>query len=30
LDWPRLAVGLATFALGALCFLLVPIEVTTV
>ena len=27
IGWPRLAVGLATFALGALCFLLVPIQV---
>ena len=27
LDWPRLAVGIGTFAVGALCFLLVPIEV---
>jgi membrane-associated protease RseP (regulator of RpoE activity) len=27
--WPRLAVGLATFALGALCFLLVPIQVVS-
>ena len=27
LGWPRLAVGIATFAVGALCFLLVPIEV---
>ena len=30
LGWPRIAIGLGTFALGALCFLLVPIEVTTV
>ena len=30
LGWPRIAVGIGTFALGALCFLLVPIEVTTV
>jgi len=29
LGWPRIAVGLATFALGALCFLLVPIQVGT-
>lgn len=29
LGWPRLAVGVATFALGALCFLLVPIEIVT-
>ena len=27
LGWPRIAVGVGTFALGALCFLLVPIEV---
>jgi membrane-associated protease RseP (regulator of RpoE activity) len=27
IGWPRLAVGLATFGLGALCFLLVPIQV---
>jgi membrane-associated protease RseP (regulator of RpoE activity) len=27
LGWPRLAVGVGTFAVGALCFLLVPIEV---
>jgi membrane-associated protease RseP (regulator of RpoE activity) len=26
LDWGRIAVGLLTFALGALCFLLVPIQ----
>ena len=30
LDAPRIALGIATFALGALCFLLVPVEVTTV
>jgi membrane-associated protease RseP (regulator of RpoE activity) len=30
LDTPRIALGIATFALGALCFLLVPVEVTTV
>ncbi|WP_311173847.1 site-2 protease family protein [Halobellus ordinarius] len=30
LGTPRLLVGVATFALGALCFLLVPIEVMTV
>jgi len=29
LGWPRLAVGIGTFAVGALCFLLVPIEVIT-
>ncbi|MFD1569427.1 site-2 protease family protein [Halorubrum laminariae] len=29
LEWPRLAVGIATFALGSLCFLLVPIQVVT-
>ncbi|TKX77955.1 site-2 protease family protein [Halorubrum sp. SD626R] len=29
LGWPRIAVGIATFALGALCFLLVPIQVVT-
>jgi membrane-associated protease RseP (regulator of RpoE activity) len=29
LGWPRIAVGIATFAFGALCFLLVPIEVVT-
>ena len=29
LGWPRLAVGIATFGLGALCFLLVPIQVVT-
>ena len=29
LDTPRIAVGVATFALGALCFMLVPVEVTT-
>lgn len=27
IGWPRLAIGLATFGLGALCFLLVPIQV---
>ncbi|GAB3418456.1 site-2 protease family protein [Haloparvum alkalitolerans] len=27
LGWPRLAVGIATFAVGATCFLLVPVEV---
>lgn len=27
LGWPRLLVGIATFAVGALCFLAVPIEV---
>ncbi|PHQ37690.1 hypothetical protein DJ69_15825 [Halorubrum persicum] len=27
LDWARLAVGIGTFVVGALCFLLVPIEV---
>ncbi len=27
LGWPRLAIGIGTFALGALCFLLVPIQV---
>jgi len=27
--WARVAVGLATFAVGALCFLLVPIEVVS-
>ena len=27
IGWPRFAVGLATFGLGALCFLLVPIQV---
>jgi len=30
LGWSRLAVGVFTFALGALCFLLVPIQVGTV
>ncbi|RLM90382.1 site-2 protease family protein [Halobellus sp. Atlit-38R] len=30
LDTPRVLVGIATFALGALCFLLVPIEVMAV
>ena len=30
LGMPRIALGIATFALGALCFLLVPVEVTTV
>jgi membrane-associated protease RseP (regulator of RpoE activity) len=30
LGTPRIALGIATFALGALCFLLVPVEVTTV
>ena len=30
LDTPRIVVGLATFALGALCFMLVPIQVTTI
>jgi membrane-associated protease RseP (regulator of RpoE activity) len=30
LDTPRIAVGIATFALGALCFLFVPVEVTTI
>ena len=30
LDAPRVVLGIATFALGALCFLLVPVEVTTV
>ncbi|MFB6251610.1 MAG: site-2 protease family protein [Halobellus sp.] len=30
LDSPRIVVGVVTFGLGALCFLLVPIEVTTV
>ena len=29
LGWPRIAVGLGTFALGALCFLFVPIEVVS-
>ena len=29
IDTPRIAVGVATFALGALCFMLVPVEVTT-
>ena len=29
LDWPRLAVGVLTFAVGALCFLLVPIEIVS-
>ncbi|MFB6089566.1 MAG: site-2 protease family protein [Halobellus sp.] len=29
LDTPRLVVGVLTFALGALCFLLVPVEVMT-
>jgi membrane-associated protease RseP (regulator of RpoE activity) len=29
IGWPRLAVGLATFGLGALCFLLVPIQVVS-
>ncbi|MFB6177828.1 MAG: site-2 protease family protein, partial [Halobaculum sp.] len=29
LDGKRVAVGVATFALGLLCFMLVPIEVTT-
>jgi len=29
LDTPRIVVGIATFALGALCFMLVPVEVTT-
>ncbi|WP_418285761.1 site-2 protease family protein [Halorubrum sp. DTA46] len=29
LGWPRIAVGIGTFAVGALCFLLVPIEVVT-
>jgi membrane-associated protease RseP (regulator of RpoE activity) len=30
LDIPRILLGVITFALGALCFLLVPIEVATV
>jgi membrane-associated protease RseP (regulator of RpoE activity) len=30
LGTPRIVLGIATFALGALCFLLVPIEVTVV
>ena len=30
LGTPRIALGIATFAFGALCFLLVPVEVTTV
>jgi membrane-associated protease RseP (regulator of RpoE activity) len=30
LDTPRIAVGIATFALGALCFMLVPVEVITI
>ncbi len=30
LDTPRIVVGIATFALGALCFMLVPVEVTTI
>ncbi|RAW46999.1 site-2 protease family protein [Halorubrum sp. 48-1-W] len=29
LDWPRVAVGVLTFGAGALCFLLVPIQVVT-
>jgi membrane-associated protease RseP (regulator of RpoE activity) len=29
LGWPRLAVGVVTFGVGALCFLLVPIQVVT-
>ena len=29
LGWPRLAVGVVTFGIGALCFLLVPIQVVT-
>ncbi|WP_418281553.1 site-2 protease family protein [Halorubrum sp. DTA98] len=29
LDWPRLAVGVLTFVVGALCFLLVPIEIVS-
>jgi hypothetical protein len=27
---PRIVVGLAAFALGALCFMLVPVQVTTI
>lgn len=27
LGWPRLALGVATFAVGATCFLLVPVEI---
>jgi membrane-associated protease RseP (regulator of RpoE activity) len=30
LDAPRIVVGIATFALGALCFMLVPVQVTTI
>ncbi|OYR56448.1 site-2 protease family protein [Halorubrum halodurans] len=29
LDWPRVVVGVLTFGAGALCFLLVPIQVVT-
>ncbi len=29
IGWPRYAVGVLTFAVGALCFLLVPIQVVT-
>ncbi len=29
LGWPRIAVGVLTFAVGALCFLFVPIQVVT-
>jgi membrane-associated protease RseP (regulator of RpoE activity) len=29
LDWPRVALGVLTFGAGALCFLLVPIQVVT-
>jgi membrane-associated protease RseP (regulator of RpoE activity) len=30
LGWPRLAVGIVTFLLGALCFILVPVQLITV
>ncbi|MBB6646846.1 site-2 protease family protein [Halobellus ruber] len=30
LDAPRIAVGILTFALGVLCFMIVPVEVTTI
>jgi membrane-associated protease RseP (regulator of RpoE activity) len=30
LDAPRIAVGIVTFALGVLCFMIVPVEVTTI
>ncbi|SMO58022.1 site-2 protease family protein [Halorubrum cibi] len=29
LDWPRVAVGVLTFGAGALCFLLVPIQIVS-